>query len=859
MTKPVYPSHPADVRRRTVLGGAGAVAVTAGTGGLGSTGTAYAATAASGAAPREKPGAAPSVSYDRKRLLIDGEPVLVLAGEIHYFRLKRSDWQSRLDLAKEAGLNTIATYIPWMWHETADGSIDVTGRTREERDLGAFLDLCIRNGFHVIARPGPFTMAELKGEGVPLRVREEHPEIVPKGWDGKKDTAQTVDYLAPAYLKEVRRWYDAVIPVIAKRKHRRGGHGVIACQLDNEIGMLPWVSNHPALTDGTLKAFNSWLEEVYGSGLGDRYPFADKPADERDAAIRAPKDGYAAALMHDLGAFTRGRFARYVKALRKSAEDNGLTGVPFLVNIHGTSDGGARKFPIGVSQLMETWTGEPGVFAGTDFYLGGLTVKNVTDLYLVNAFTEAVQDDDQPLGALEFDAGHADYGDNLDNQEDAESGDLKTRLCVAQGVKLINYYLFAGGFNPKLDKPAGDGNDRIGITGERHGFSAPVDPEGRRNLTYEPLKETVHAVGGLAGALAGMVPEYDDVALGFVPDHYLTEYHPPERPSVDAILADIEEIRGFGPRGALSRAMLLGGFRYRALDVQSAALDPDRTPVLALATGRNLATKVQRKLVRYLEAGGRLLLSGRVPEEDMAGKASTELRDALGLRVGKTLTDADRFWLSASAHGWAAPRAEIRVAKAQLCTAGRGDTVLREVSTGKGCGFDIPVGKGRAVVVTTDYRCDLDFWRKALKALGAAPGITHSATDPGLFLLTTRSHGDDGAGRLLHALNVTSGLDQEFTVHEKGRALFGGERLRIPGRSGAMLPLGLPAGGGRIAYATAEITGIEKGRVAFRAVGGTDSVVAVEGAAACQGAKVSREGGRTVLRVGRPEFTVRLG
>ncbi|NLU71361.1 glycosyl hydrolase [Streptomyces sp. HNM0575] len=863
-------SLPADMRRRAVLGGAGAIAVAAAGGtGSGAVPAAAASATASGAQPHGRTGPHPSVSYDRKRLLIDGEPVLVLAGEIHYFRLKRSDWQSRLDLAKEAGLNTIATYIPWMWHETADGSIDVTGRTRAERDLGAFLDLCVDNGFHVLARPGPFTMAELKGEGVPRRVREKHPEIVPKGWDGEKDTAQTIDYLAPAFLKEVRRWYDAVIPVIAKRRHRRGRHGVIACQLDNEIGMLPWVSNHPALTDGTLKAFNSWLDEAYGSKLGERYPFADKPADERDAAIRAPKDSYAPALMHDLGAFTRDRFARYVTALRECAEGNGLTGIPFVVNIHGTSDGGAKKFPIGISQLMETWSGRPGIFAGTDFYLGGLTVKNVTDLYLVNAFTEAVQDADQPLGALEFDAGHADYGDNLDNQEDAESGDLKTRLCVAQGVKLINYYLFAGGFNPKLDKPVGDGNDRIGITGERHGFSAPVDPEGRRNLSYEPLKRSVHAVGGLARTLAGMVPEHDGVALGFVPDHYLTEYHPPERASVDAILSDIEDTRGFGPRGALSRAMLLGGFRYGAVDVQSERLDPARTPVLALATGKNLATKVQRELVRYLKAGGRLLLSGRVPEEDMAGEASTELRDALGLRVGETLTDADRFWLSATAHGWAAPRAEIRVAKAQLCTAGRGDTVLREVSTGKGCGFDIPLGKGRAVVVTTDYRCDLDFWRRALKTLGATPDITHTAADPGLVLLTTRATGGDGGedggeegdggGRLLHALNVTSGLDQEFTVSERGRALFAGERLRVPGRSGAMLPLGLRAGGGRIAYATAEITGVERGRVSFRAVGGAESVVAVDGAAGCQGAKVSREGGRTVLRVRRPEFTVRLG
>ncbi|WP_328724481.1 beta-galactosidase [Streptomyces sp. NBC_00259] len=841
-------------RRRTVLGGLGAAGATVAAGGLGAAGPAAPASPGPGrAAPR--PGDAASVTYRDKQLLIDGEPAVVLAGEIHYFRLKRADWQSRLDRAKDAGLNTIATYIPWMWHETPDGTIDVTGGTRPERDLGAFLDLCLENGFHVIARPGPFTMAELKGEGVPERVRADHPEIVPTGWDGAEASTPTVDYLAPAFLGEVRRWYAAVMPVIARRLHREGRPGVIACQLDNEIGMLAWVSNSPDLTGHLLEDFNGWLERTYGDGLAARYPFAGRPAAERNAAIRSPEDGYAPALMHDLGTFMRGRFARYVTQLRTYAEAGGVRGVPFLVNIHGTGGGSAENFPIGISQLMETYSGRSGMLSGSDFYLGDLTLRNVTDLYLVNAFMDAVHDDDQPLTSLEFDAGHADYGDDLSDQTDGEAVGLKTRLCLAQGAKLINYYLFAGGFNPKLDEPPGDGNDRIGITGERHGFAAPVDPEGRPGVSYEPTKRTAHAVNGLAAALAPMKAEYDDVALAFVPDHYLTEYHPPKSDAVKAVLDDVQGTRGFGPRDALARAMLLGGFRYRGVDLQAGDVDPAKVPVLALATGEHLGAELQKRLVRYLEAGGRLLLSGRVPGKDMAGRPCTVLRDALGLKPGDTLTDADRFWLSVTAHGWAAPRAEIRVPKAQLCTPSRGTTVLREVSTGKGCGFDIPVGKGRAVVLTAAYRCDLGFWLGAFRTLGAAPAISHSPTDPGVFLLTTK---DGSGGRLLHAFNVSSGYDQSFTVAERGRPLFGGERVRLAGRSAAMLPLGLTAGGLRIAYATAEITGIAEDRVTFRALG-DEAVVAVEGRARCEGARSSYEGGRTVLRVRRGEFTVRKG
>ena len=192
-----------------------------------------------------------------------------------------------------------------------------------------------------------------------------------------------------------------------------------------------------------------------------------------------------------------------------------------------------------------------------------------------------------------------------------------------------------------------------------------------------------------------------------------------------------------------------------------------------------------------------------------------------------------------------------------MCTAERGATVLREVSTGQGCGFDIPVGEGHTVVITADYRCDLDFWTRACKALGAAPRLTHSADRPGVFLLTTA---DADGGRLLHAFNISSGYAQDVTVREAGKPLFGGEPLHLPGRGAAMLPLGLEAGGLRIAYATAEITGIRDGAVTFRALGDDVSaagVVAVDGPARCEGAKLSDEGGRTVLLLRRPEFTVR--
>jgi beta-galactosidase len=365
------------------------------------------------------------------------------------------------------------------------------------------------------------------------------------------------------------------------------------------------------------------------------------------------------------------------------------------------------------------------------------------------------------------------------------------------------------------------------------------------------MQRVLRAVRANAPHLADMREEHDEVALGFVPDHYLTEYHYPGNAEVDAVLSDVVGTRGGGPRGILARAMLLGGFRFGAVHVR-AGIDPATTPVLALAGTTHLPESTQRALVHYLEAGGRLLLAGRVPARDMAGAPCTVLRDHLGLSPLGTVESSRSFFASVTARGWAAPRPETRVGWVQRYKVAVGDIVLRELSTGDGCGFDIPMGAGRAVVLSTDYECDLGLWQAAFAALGVEPGLRHSAAVPGIVLLTTV---DDAGGRLLHALNV-SGYDQRFSVTEAGGPLFGGEPLRLPGRRALMLPLGLTVGGMRIGYATAEVVSAVDGSVTFRAPSG-EAVVSVEGEVVCPGAETLSRNGSTVLRIrGTGEFTV---
>lgn len=789
------------------------------------------------------------IAARERQLIIDGSPRIVMCGEIHYFRVPRQEWGDRIASLKAAGCTAVAAYIPWLFHELPDGSIDVTGETLPERDIAAFIDLCRDAGLWFVARPGPFIMAELKNEGLPYRVYTEHPEIVPTGWDGRPTTTATVDYLAPAFLAESKRWFDAVLPAIAERLQPRGGN-VIAVQLDNEIGMLAWVANTPDLTEHLLADLLRWVREQHGDEVTARYPVDLDHEGAWARAVRSPEDAWAPALRVDLGAFMRDRFARYVQALRGFAEEAGIREVPFIINIHGTAGGDGAPFPIGISQLVETYAGVPGMLSGSDHYLGDITLDTATDLYVINAFMAAVHDADQPLTSVEFEAGTGDYGGGLEMLYEPSTVDLKTRICVAQGNRLINYYLFAGGINRHLDSPVGDGNDRISILGEQHGMAAPVGPGGEHGLTYAPTAGVVAAVNAQEPWLARMHEEHDDLALGLVLDSYMTEYHYPDSAAMTAIVADLASHRGAGQRKALARSFLLGGYRFGALDLQVDRRNGPSPRVIALATGRHLARPVQQRLVDHLDGGGGLILLGKLPELDLEGRPCRVLADALAVTAGAVVREGPHYYPSVASRSWLPAIPEKRAGWLQPLMADAGEPLLVDVSTGLPCGLEIRRGAGRAVLLTAELASHPGLFASVARRLGAEPGLSVRADNPGLFATTTAT--PDGE-RLVHLINVT-GYDTSVRLALDGQDLHDGQALVVPGHSGHMLPLGLhlpttpPT---TVVWASAEITSVTSDGVAFGAGlgghgGGAGTVVMLE-----TGAEITAGAGADVRRTGR--------
>lgn len=53
----------------------------------------------------------------------NGKVTSLLSGEMHYARIPHQYWRHRLQMMKGMGLNTVATYVFWNYHEPSSGSV----------------------------------------------------------------------------------------------------------------------------------------------------------------------------------------------------------------------------------------------------------------------------------------------------------------------------------------------------------------------------------------------------------------------------------------------------------------------------------------------------------------------------------------------------------------------------------------------------------------------------------------------------------------------------------------------------------------------------------------------------------------
>lgn len=109
-----------------------------------------------------------TVSADSRAITIDGQRTLLLSGAIHYPRSTPAMWPLLLERSREAGLNTIETYVFWNLHERQRGIYDFSDRL----DLLHFCQLARDAGLNMILRIGPYICAETNYGGFPPWLRD---------------------------------------------------------------------------------------------------------------------------------------------------------------------------------------------------------------------------------------------------------------------------------------------------------------------------------------------------------------------------------------------------------------------------------------------------------------------------------------------------------------------------------------------------------------------------------------------------------------------------------------------------------------------------------------------------------------
>lgn len=162
---------------------------------------------------------------DRYGVLLDGEHVIPVMGEIHYTRVPQKEWRREIRKMKAGGITVIATYVFWIHHEPEEGKWDWSGN----RDLRRFVEICAEEGMMLVLRVGPFCHGEVYQGGFPVWLTEKSRQD-PKNFRMRSE--------APGFIEATRRLYANISAQVNGLQWKDGGP-IVGMQIENEC-RGPW-------------------------------------------------------------------------------------------------------------------------------------------------------------------------------------------------------------------------------------------------------------------------------------------------------------------------------------------------------------------------------------------------------------------------------------------------------------------------------------------------------------------------------------------------------------------------------------------------------------------------------------------
>ncbi len=601
----------------------------------------------------------PKFTYRDGRFFRDGQPFYFVAAEYQYYRDKRANWPLRLAQLKAGHCNVIAFYIPWRHHirhdkRTGAISYDFTGATLDSRDLVTFLNHCRDQGFYVLAKPGPFVHSELNIGGLPdVTSPSFNPEIEPVRLFNQKPVYWEYDHTQlpspndPVFDKLAREWLGAVAKVLAPYVGEAGP--VIGIQLLDET--IYCTSNDPPWTFGydapDMRHFHRLLKDKYRTIAnynalhGTEYKafdFVPAPVLAPGEKLPATRPGLLSFM--DWGEFQwrvrRDYYARYKQylgiALPHLTNFAGIT-PPIVENVPDAHEDPAKPVPADYVKLYADW------------WFAQNRVDQDRDVYEYGMISW--------LGVAAYNIGDA-------SSEPGELGDnvvFNRYINTARrrrGINIEENWGFAKLYHPLSKYPlipffqtlasvAGGCTGYVIFTGVNHGYwvddldrttqkqyrtfpsDAPIGENGETGEMYAAMSLLnewfVREGEGFLRAELDM-----DVCFLIYPDYAsISSWVPSAKEWALPHAIPRAGVEAIEPASMICNTH---GVNYEFAELPALSVDELLAkPVAAFYSGFFLAEPEQRKLVAFVQRGGKLILSGELPQVDERMQPCTVLAD----------------------------------------------------------------------------------------------------------------------------------------------------------------------------------------------------------------------------------------
>lgn len=154
---------------------------------------------------------------EKNEFILDGEPIKLISGAVHYFRNMKCTWRDIFKKMKAMGLNCVETYCAWNMHEKKMDEFDFSGNL----DICEFIKIAGEEGLLAIVRPGPYICSEWEFGGLP--------------WWLQTLEDMEIRCQNKTYMDRFEKYLSAVFDQIRPHLATNGGN-IIMLQCENEYG-----------------------------------------------------------------------------------------------------------------------------------------------------------------------------------------------------------------------------------------------------------------------------------------------------------------------------------------------------------------------------------------------------------------------------------------------------------------------------------------------------------------------------------------------------------------------------------------------------------------------------------------------